>query len=138
MNEATAREKFATARSAKLATADRAGVPHIVPIVFALDGNVITFAVDHKPKSTMNLRRLRNIGENDRVCLLVDLYDDDWSRLWWARADGKAEITTDPATRARAITRLSARYDQYRDHPPEGPVVTVTVESWSGWSYGSS
>ncbi|GAA3443299.1 TIGR03668 family PPOX class F420-dependent oxidoreductase [Planomonospora venezuelensis] len=135
MDRADARQRFASARVARLGTADRDGIPHLVPVTFAVDADVIVFAIDHKPKSTMNLRRLRNIVENDQVCLLTDHYDDDWSQLWWARADGRAAITNDPDIRARALTQLSARYGQYRDRPPEGPVVSVTVESWSGWSY---
>ncbi|MFI7454583.1 TIGR03668 family PPOX class F420-dependent oxidoreductase [Nonomuraea sp. NPDC049714] len=131
MDQATARERFVAARTATLATVDAAGTPHLVPIVFAVDGDVIAFAVDHKPKTTTHLRRLRNIAENDRVCLLVDHYDDDWSRLWWVRADGRAAIAGDPA---RWIERLADRYEQYRDRPPEGPVVTITVDSWRGWS----
>ncbi|GIH75369.1 TIGR03668 family PPOX class F420-dependent oxidoreductase [Planobispora longispora] len=135
MDQTEARRRFALARVAQLATADRHGVPHLVPVTYAADGDTIVFAVDHKPKRTMDLRRLRNIAENDRVCLLVDHYDDDWSRLWWARADGRAAIAEDPAARAHALALLTARYAQYRARPPEGPVVSVTVESWRGWSY---
>ncbi|MEU4548847.1 TIGR03668 family PPOX class F420-dependent oxidoreductase [Nonomuraea dietziae] len=135
MDETLARERFVAARTAKLATADAEGAPHLVPIVFAIEGNVIAFAVDHKPKNTMNLRRLRNIAANERVCLLVDHYEEDWERLWWARADGRASMVEDPAGRSRWIDRLAERYQQYRDHPPEGPVVAITVDQWRGWSY---
>lgn len=131
MDQAAARERFVAARTAALATVDAAGTPHLVPIVFTVDGNVLAFAVDHKPKTTTNLRRLRNIAENDRVCLLVDHYDDDWSRLWWVRADGRAAVAEDPA---RWIERLADRYAQYRERPPQGPVVTITVDRWRGWS----
>jgi len=131
MDQAAARERFAAARTATLATVDAAGTPHLVPVVFAVHEDVIAFAVDHKPKTTTNLRRLRNIAQNDRVCLLVDHYDDDWSRLWWVRADGRAVIAEDPA---RWIERLADRYAQYRERPPQGPVVTITVDRWQGWS----
>jgi PPOX class probable F420-dependent enzyme len=106
-----------------------------VPIVFAVEGDVIAFAVDHKPKRTMDLRRLRNIASNERVCLLVDHYEDDWTHLWWVRADGRASIVEDDTTRRQWIARLVARYGQYREHRPEGPVVVITVERWRGWSY---
>ncbi|GGS74081.1 PPOX class F420-dependent oxidoreductase [Planobispora rosea] len=135
MDQAEARRRFALSRVARLATADRRGIPHLVPVTYAVEGDTIVFAVDHKPKRTTDLRRLRNIAENDRVCLLADHYADDWSRLWWVRADGRAAVTEDPAARAHALTLLAARYPQYRDRPPEGPVVAVTVESWRGWSY---
>ena len=68
------------------------GVPHVVPVVFAVHGDVVYTAVDAKRKSTKKLRRLANIEGNPQVSLLVDHYDDDWSQLWWVRADGVAAI----------------------------------------------
>jgi PPOX class probable F420-dependent enzyme len=77
-----ARRRFAAARVARLATADTAGQPHLVPFVFAVDGDTVYSAVDHKPKRTTALRRLANIAQNPAVALLVDHYDDgDWSGL---------------------------------------------------------
>ncbi|MGV9309602.1 TIGR03668 family PPOX class F420-dependent oxidoreductase [Nonomuraea sp. NPDC003727] len=134
MDALSARDRFMTARTATLATADTGGVPHLVPIVFAAHDDLIAFAVDHKPKRSADLRRLRNIAVNERVSLLVDHYEEDWSRLWWARADGRAAIVGDPAESARWIARLAERYAPYRSRPPEGPVVTIAVERWSGWS----
>jgi PPOX class probable F420-dependent enzyme len=131
-----ARERFAAARVARLATVAPDGSPRVVPVVFAVmfavpdaEGDTILTAVDDKPKSTQRLRRLANIEENPRVSLLADHYDEDWSLLWWARADGTARVheTYD-------IAPLVARYDAYRDRPPSGPVIVVDVERWSGWS----
>lgn len=136
MDELQARARFRDARVARLATADARGRPHLVPVTFDLDGDTVAFAVDHKPKRTTDLRRLRDIAANDRVCLLVDHYDDDWTRLWWVRADGRARVAGDGADRERALARLAERYPQYRDRPPRGPVVLIAVESWTGWSYG--
>ncbi|MFD8533948.1 TIGR03668 family PPOX class F420-dependent oxidoreductase [Streptosporangium canum] len=136
MDELQARARFRDARVARLATADARGRPHLVPVTFDLDGDTVAFAVDHKPKRTTDLRRLRNIAANDRVCLLVDHYDDDWTRLWWVRADGRARVAGDGADRERALARLAERYPQYRDRPPRGPVVLIAVESWTSWSYG--
>ncbi|MET8335037.1 TIGR03668 family PPOX class F420-dependent oxidoreductase [Streptosporangium canum] len=135
MDELQARARFRDARVARLATADARGRPHLVPVTFDLDGDTVAFAVDHKPKRTTDLRRLRNIAANDRVCLLVDHYDDDWTRLWWVRADGRARVAGDGADRERALARLAERYPQYRDRPPRGPVVLIAVESWTSWSY---
>jgi PPOX class probable F420-dependent enzyme len=135
VDEVEARARFGAARVARLATADGLGRPHLVPVTFDVDGDTVAFAIDHKPKRTTNLRRLRNIAANDRVCLLVDHYDDDWSQLWWVRADGRARIVEDGEARERALTRLAERYRQYRDRPPQGPVVLIAVESWTGWSY---
>jgi PPOX class probable F420-dependent enzyme len=126
-----ARARFASVRVARLATADARGVPHIVPVTFALDGDELFTAVDHKPKRTRALKRLANVAENPRVALLVDEYGDDWSRLWWARADGTARVEE---SHDRAVRLLAERYEQYRERPPEGPVIVVAVERWSGWS----
>lgn len=120
---------------ARLATADETGRPHAVPITFALDRNVLYFAVDHKPKSTQNLRRLRNIRTNPRVSVLVDHYSADWTALWWARADGQAEVWTDPRRCRTPVSLLRAKYPQYADRSPEGPVVAVEVSEWSGWAF---
>lgn len=135
MSPRAARERFAAARVARLATADAAGVPHLVPIAFAVAGDVVYTAVDAKPKRTTALRRLANIAANPRVALLVDHYDEDWAELWWARADGTARVldAADPEARA-ALGRLAARSRPYRDAPPPGPVVAVDVARWSGWS----
>ncbi|ONH23841.1 TIGR03668 family PPOX class F420-dependent oxidoreductase [Pseudofrankia asymbiotica] len=98
-------------------------------------GTVVT-AVDHKPKRTTRLRRLDDIARDGRVSLLADEYDDDWSRLWWARADGVASVVEPPDhAHAVAARALVERYRQYRDHPPAGPAIVVTVTRWTGWSY---
>ncbi|GAA5083092.1 PPOX class probable F420-dependent enzyme [Thermocatellispora tengchongensis] len=128
-----ARRLFHDARVAGLATAAADATPHLVPVTFAMRGETVYVAVDHKPKTTATgLRRLANIRENPRVCLLTDHYDDDWSALWWVRADGRAEVVPrEPA----ALEALAAKYPQYRERTPEGPVIVVQVEHWSGWSY---
>jgi PPOX class probable F420-dependent enzyme len=135
----TARATFAAARVARLATADAHGVPHLVPIVFAADGNIVYSAVDQKPKRTHALRRLANLAVNPSVSLLVDHYDDDWNALWWVRADGRALVLdTSAAETARAIDLLALRYHQYRAQRPDGPVIAITVQRWSGWQATST
>jgi PPOX class probable F420-dependent enzyme len=128
-----ARRLFASARVARLATADAEGRPHVVPLVFALAGDTVLSAVDSKPKRTRELRRLRNIAENPSVALLADHYDDtDWDALWWVRAEGEARLLEgEDATPGIALLR--GRYAQYREAPPEGPVLAVAVTRWSGW-----
>jgi PPOX class probable F420-dependent enzyme len=126
-----ARALLRAARVARLATAGRDGAPHVVPVCFALDGDRIVTAIDHKPKRGGRLRRLANIAANPRVAVLADHYDDaDWSRLWWVRADGIASILESEPDAAAA---LQARYPQYRDQPPAGPVVVIEVQRWTGW-----
>jgi PPOX class probable F420-dependent enzyme len=129
-----AREQFLAARVARLATSDVRGLPHVVPIVFAVDGDTIFTAVDTKPKSGAPLRRLANIAANPRVSVLVDHYEDDWTRLWWARADGEARIlSVDDSMVRLGLEALVSRYPQYSTDPPPGPVVAITVARWSGW-----
>lgn len=136
MTPAEARRRFASARVARLATADAGGRPHLVPIVFAVDGDVVYSAVDHKPKRTTALRRLANIAENPVVAVLVDYYeDDDWDRLWWARADGTARLVAEGSDeRAHAVSLLRSRYLPYVERPPSGAVLAVDVQRWSGWA----
>jgi PPOX class probable F420-dependent enzyme len=128
-----ARDRFAASRVARLATASADGVPHLVPVTFAVHGDRVVFAVDHKPKSTTALRRLANIAENPAVCFLADGYDEDWSRLWWARADGVARVLS-AADREEPLEWLVAKYDQYAKHPPEHAVVSTLVHTWRGWT----
>jgi PPOX class probable F420-dependent enzyme len=131
-----ARTRFVGARVARLATSDSSGQPHLVPIVFAVDGDRLFTAVDHKPKRGVALRRLANISGNPKVSVLVDEYDEDWSRLWWARADGLAAVL-DPgsADSTLALDRLVERYPEYQRLRPGGPVVSIEVHRWSGWSF---
>jgi PPOX class probable F420-dependent enzyme len=126
-----ARARFAGARVARLATVSASGVPHLVPVTFAVIGERVVFVVDDKPKSTTRLRRLDNIAARPAVCLLADVYDDDWSQLWWARADGTATVL---ATDAEAIDALAARYPAYAERRPHGPVVSIEVTAWAGWA----
>lgn len=135
LDSRTCRERFAAARVARLATAGVDGRPHIVPITFAFYSDVLITAVDQKPKLSTRLRRLRNIAENPQVSLLTDHYSDDWSELWWVRADGAARVLEDERTRRRAGALLAAKYEQYRDVPPAGPVIEINIRSWAGWAY---
>jgi PPOX class probable F420-dependent enzyme len=136
LDPAEARARFTPARVLHLATADRACVPHLVPCTFVIDdAGRIVIGIDNKPKTTQNLRRLRNIQQNPRVSLLADDYDEDWNRLWWARADGTADIEHDGAGHDTHWRQLCSKYPQYNGQVLDGPVITVTVDQWSGWAY---
>ncbi|OBF25446.1 PPOX class F420-dependent oxidoreductase [Mycobacterium sp. ACS4331] len=126
--------RFSGARIARLATVTEDGSPHMVPVVFAIDGDVVYTAVDGKPKSTNRLRRLANIERNTAVSVLVDHYEEDWSTLWWVRADGTAVIHSADAVADHARVLLRAKYPQYRTVSVDGPVIAVTVRHWSSWS----
>jgi PPOX class probable F420-dependent enzyme len=129
-----ARQRFADAVVARLATVGPAGRPHLVPVTFAVDGERVYTAVDAKPKTTTDLRRLRNIAVDPRVAVLADHYEADWAALWWARADGTAVLLDRPADMAGPLRLLAARYPQYRASPPAGPVIRIQVTRWTGWA----
>ena len=133
--EDEARRRFAAARVLRLATVDERGHPHLVPAVFAAVDRAVFMAVDHKPKRHQDLRRLHNIRATGRVSLLVDHYEEEWRRLWWVRADGTARILTEAADRAGPVQHLAAKYPQYADQLPQGPVTVVTVDRWTGWAF---
>ncbi|HEY7733118.1 MAG TPA: TIGR03668 family PPOX class F420-dependent oxidoreductase [Gaiellaceae bacterium] len=126
--------RLAEARVARLATVDPDGRPHLVPIVFAVAGRTLYSAVDAKPKRSRTLRRLENARARPDVTLLVDHYDEDWSRLWWIRLRGRARVLDDGDEAARALRLLIERYPQYRDRPPGLPVLAVDVREWRSWS----
>ena len=134
MESGEARRRLGDSRSARLATAGEDGRPHIVPFVFAIEGDTIYFAIDAKPKTTRNLRRLRNIAANPSVSILADHYEDDWSKLWWVRVDGTARVVTDDIEAQRALDLLANRYEQYRLARPPGPVVAIRIDRLTGWS----
>lgn len=134
MDEAEARRRFGAERVARLVTVDEGGRPHVVPIVFAVDGEAIYSVVDAKPKRSLRLRRLANIRANPRVSLLVDHYDEDWGALWWVRADGTARVVDDGPVRDRAVALLRAKYPQYEDWAPIGPAIVIGVDAWQGWT----
>lgn len=129
------RSRVGEARLARLATVRADGRVDLVPITFALDGDWLYTAVDHKPKSTTELQRLDNMRQFPEVTILVDRYDDgDWSQLWWVRMRGVAKIRTEGHELDRAVDALVERYPQYRDQRPAGPAVLVDITDWSGWS----
>lgn len=136
MNRDEARRRFAASPVATLATATPDGVPHAVPIVFAVgfgdEGDTIYHGVDAKPKRHHRLRRLANLRANPRAAVLVDHYDDDWSALWWVRAEGTArEVDPDGPEGRRALGLLRRRFPGYE---LRGALLGIDVTRWSGWS----
>jgi PPOX class probable F420-dependent enzyme len=134
MDEATCRARVAAARVGRLATVRPDGRPHVVVCCFALERDRVWTAIDAKPKSGARLQRLENVRANPHASLLVDHYEEEWDRLWWVRVDGAAAVLEDGQERERALAVLVAKYAQYRESPPEGPVIALTVERLSGWS----
>lgn len=124
-------------RSGRLATVDPAGQPHAVPICYALLNGIIYTPIDEKPKrgDPRELRRVRNILANPKVCLVVDHYEDeDWSRLGWLQVRGIASLIEEEAERTRALAALRARYRQYQTMALESlPLLRITPTRLVGW-----
>lgn len=118
---------------ARLATIDPDGRPHLVPIVFALDGDTLYSAVDRKPKRSRTLRRVENARARPDVAVLLDHYEDDWSRLWWIRLRGRARVLDEGQERERALALLTAKYPQYQTEPPDGAVLAVDITDVREW-----
>jgi PPOX class probable F420-dependent enzyme len=125
--------RLAQARVARLATIDPDGRAHLVPIVFAVEGDTLYSAVDRKPKRSRTLRRIENARARPDVTVLVDHYDDDWSRLWWIRLRGRARVLDEGEECERALALLIAKYPQYRADPPAAPVLAVDVVDVREW-----
>jgi len=125
--------RFARAPVARLATSTPDGIPHLVPVVFAVDQDTIYTAIDAKPKTTQRLRRLVNIERNPNVSMLVDHYADEWTQLWWVRVDGLATIHREGAAMHTGHRLLRAKYPQYQSVSLDGPVIVIAAQRWSGW-----
>ena len=126
------------ARVGRLATVGGDGRPLVVPICYALEDQRIYSAVDAKPKRTRELRRLRNIAENPLISLVVDEYDEDWTRLRYVIVEGHADVLTGGDEFSRAIDRLVAKYPQYRSltlSRDAGAVVRITPDRVLAWRY---
>lgn len=134
MRTAQLRGRFGSSPVARLATVRPDGAPHLIPVMFAVDGDTVWLVVDAKPKRTTRLQRLTNLRHEPRCALLVDHYEEDWNRLWWVRADGVATVVDEPGAGHPGLVALIERHPQYRVQPPAGPLVVVTVDRWSGWS----
>jgi PPOX class probable F420-dependent enzyme len=131
--------KLVEARVARLATFGAAYSPHIVPVCFTYDGKVFYSAVDLKPKrvAPKKLARLQHIRARPQVALLIDQYDEDWSRLWYILVRGRANLIPNSAhkERAKALRQLKAKYPQYTVGmlPDDAPLIRITPERIVSW-----
>jgi PPOX class probable F420-dependent enzyme len=139
MREAEMRRRVQAARVGRLATVRPDGTPHLVPICFELvageRGDVIVSPTDEKPKTTYALRRLQNIRHQPAVSLIVDHYEEQWTRVWWVRVDGRGRVIDDGPEHDAAVAALRAKYDQYQTIGIPGAVLAIDVERWTGWAY---
>jgi PPOX class probable F420-dependent enzyme len=131
----------ADGRVARLATVDEAGYPHVVPVCYATDGRAYYSPLDAKPKRTPvnQLKRVRNIQTNPRVALLIDHYEENWTRLRFLMVQGRAELLDGGTEWRTARTLLEAKYPQYRAMPlpPEAPVIKIVPDHVVRWSPGT-
>ena len=136
MDRGEALVRLSASRVGHLATVDEGGIPHVVPLVFALVGETIYWAVDRKPKRSADLKRVRNIRANPNVQLVVDHYEEKWSRLWWVRVTGHARLPENEDEDDLALEALADKYPQYRREPPSGPLVAIDIGRVSWWEGG--
>ena len=124
-----------TQRVGHLATADAAGVPHVVPVCYGVHGDALYIAIDQKPKRTdRTLKRLRNIAANPQIAVTVDRYEEDWSRLAWVMLRGRAEILTAGCEYVAAQLLLTARYPQLAAmHIADLPVIALRIANIASW-----
>lgn len=128
---------FVTAhRIAHLATADAAGRPHVVPVCFVLLADSLYITIDAKPKRATDrpLKRLANIATNPAVAVVVDRYEEDWTRLGWVMIRGRAEILADGPEHDRAQGALRERYEPYRTMVLAPlPVIAIRIDRVTSW-----
>lgn len=131
-------EALRDSRVARLGTLGADSAVRLVPICFAVVGDHLVSAVDHKPKRTGQLRRLDDMVASGTATVLIDHYDDDWTQLWWVRVRGRATVH-DPGDRAAdpALAALAAKYAQYRERPPTGSVYEVAIEEIRSWRHAA-
>lgn len=123
-------------RVARLGTIGPTGLPHLVPVCYALVDGRVFIPVDEKPKSSRNLARLRNIERDPHVSLLFDRYDDDWTQLAWVRIDGIATVAERGDSNRAALSELRARYHQYDSMELESaPLVSVAPLKLTAWRW---
>jgi PPOX class probable F420-dependent enzyme len=130
------RRFLAQQRIAHLATADRGAVPHVVPVCFAVSADTLYITIDEKPKRRppTALKRLKNIAENPAVAVIVDRYDEDWTRLGWVMLRGRAEILREGQEHQDAQALLRSRYPQLAAMQiATYPVIAVRIERTTSW-----
>ena len=130
------RRFLARQRIAHLATADRHAIPHVVPVCFVIVDRTLYITIDEKPKrrSGIALKRLRNIAENPAVAVVIDRYDEDWTRLGWVMLRGRAEILKEGPEHADAQALLRFRYPQLGAMQIAScPVIAVRIERTTSW-----
>jgi PPOX class probable F420-dependent enzyme len=124
-----ARDLLAQARVARLALLDEEDLPRVLPVTFAVFEAAVWSAIDQKPKRSAEPARVRRLRRRPEAALLVDRYEDDWSRLAWVEVRGS--VSVEPL--GPAVDALAAKYPQYVAEPPPGPLLRLEPERCGCW-----
>jgi PPOX class probable F420-dependent enzyme len=127
-----AAELLARERVARLAYLDEDDRPRVLPVTFALSGGAIWSAIDEKPKRASEPARVRCLRRRPEAALVVDVYDDDWTRLAWVQLVGRVEVVAVNAA-PEAVAALAAKYEPYSERTPPGPLLRLEVERALRW-----
>jgi PPOX class probable F420-dependent enzyme len=133
MDRAEALERLASARVGHFASITPDARPHLVAVTFVVVGLNVVHMIDEKPKATQRLQRLRNVETTPIAALLVDHFEEDWASLWWIRVDGEVTVEKDGDNWWEARARLKGKYKQYRNSPPSGPAIFLSIDRLSYW-----
>ena len=131
-------EALSDATVARLATADRSGVPHVVPVCFGVSNGCIFILLDHKPKQAKltNLKRVKNILENSNVSRIIDHYDNDWTNLWYILISGHAALLEETPERPEVLDTLVHKYPQYESRDLySNPLIKIIPSNVLFWAY---
>jgi PPOX class probable F420-dependent enzyme len=120
---------LADARVARLALLDEEDLPRLLPVTFAVWEGEVWSAIDQKPKRAGEPARVRRLRRRPEAALLVDRYDDDWSRLAWLELRGP--VSVEPL--GPALEALIAKYPQYSEARPQGPLLRLAPERFASW-----
>lgn len=137
MDQSQIRKRVADARVSRIGTRDQRGKIHLVPVVYAVQGDRLYSLTDAGPRLA---KRLRNLRHDRKAAVLIDAYDEDWSKVWWVRLHGTGRIVESGPEWELARSLLYEKYPQYESMPPAafGPAMVVDIEEWSGWAYSDS
>lgn len=133
MDLTEALDRLASAPVGRFASITPDGRPHLVAVTFAVSDDVLVHMIDNKPKMTRRLQRLKNVEMTPQASLLIDNYDDDWSALWWVRVDGAASVVAEGMQWEKARAALVEKYPQYRESPPVGPAIFLSIDRVTHW-----
>jgi PPOX class probable F420-dependent enzyme len=119
-------------RVGRLAFLDDWDRPRVLPITFAMLGDAVWSAIDQKPKRSAEPARVSYLRRRPDAALVVDSYDEDWSRLRWVQIRGTVKVVQASAA-PEAMAALAAKYEQYERHPPPGPLLRLGVDRVACW-----